>query len=599
MKNESLRFSAYRDAVDKLHADLLETHQATFQPLREKLRGKDVAVLATGPSLQLFTPWEPLVLAGVNHAIFYTAKPLEYVFVQDHVPAILAAYQYSETPCNLIYARHVTYPQFRIDEEEVGGSHAASYYSYSVQSPYRGQFTANVLDQGLYDFTSIIFSALQILLFCTPRNIYLVGCDCSDTHNFINKCRGGLHSTLFAPWLALQRFAAEHYPSVRIHSINPIGLKGIFEDIYQNEPATQALTCLAQNNTDAALHYARLGLNQEPENHGVRKLLIDLLRRHEAYSEADAITREAMEHLPVPGEWYRQLSLTAEARGDNGTALRLARTAVDADPQAFALRAHLAMLLRKSGNEQAAQQTLDAATSPAFLPYWGMILNDNASVCEENGNIEKFIDWQQEALRILPKDFRTRYWLLEFLRRTGRFHKAVKTVQEGLRLNPKWAEGYHQLARIAESRGLLDEAIAHCRKAMDLEPLAVMYRALLAQLLRQKGHFLESLSTLQEALTVTPDWADGHYESSLTYAAQGNMNNALAHARQAVALLPAQLSYCRPYRTHLAALLNKMGLRCEAESSVMEALTSTPGWGEGYRLRSLNYETYGEGNAVF
>ena len=34
-------------------------------------------------------------------------------------------------------------------------------------------------------------------------------------------------------WLKLKKFAKTYYPDTEIISVNPVGLKGIFKDVYQ------------------------------------------------------------------------------------------------------------------------------------------------------------------------------------------------------------------------------------------------------------------------------------------------------------------------------------------------------------------------------
>lgn len=74
----------------------------------------------------------------------------------------------------------------------------------------------------------------------TPKKIYLVGCDCSlggyfnneklnkkEKQNYLNTVE------IIENWKKLKFFANRYYPDTEIISINPVGLKGVFKDIYQ------------------------------------------------------------------------------------------------------------------------------------------------------------------------------------------------------------------------------------------------------------------------------------------------------------------------------------------------------------------------------
>lgn len=38
---------------------------------------------------------------------------------------------------------------------------------------------------------------------------------------------------LIGNWIMLKKFAETYYPDTKIISVNPVGLKGIFTDLYQ------------------------------------------------------------------------------------------------------------------------------------------------------------------------------------------------------------------------------------------------------------------------------------------------------------------------------------------------------------------------------
>ena len=60
------------------------THQKTFGPYKNKHFGKDIAIIATGPSLNKYKPLDNVINIGMNKAFFYNRINLNYYFSQDY-----------------------------------------------------------------------------------------------------------------------------------------------------------------------------------------------------------------------------------------------------------------------------------------------------------------------------------------------------------------------------------------------------------------------------------------------------------------------------------------------------------------------------------
>ena len=71
-----------------------------------------------------------------------------------------------------------------------------------------------------------------------------MGCDASTAGHFLGidteeqkkndqQCIGG--DVTYNKWKELKHFLELHDPDVEIISINPVGLKGLFKDVYQNK----------------------------------------------------------------------------------------------------------------------------------------------------------------------------------------------------------------------------------------------------------------------------------------------------------------------------------------------------------------------------
>lgn len=112
---------------------------------------------------------------------------------------------------------------------------------------WKSHFVCDIDRMAIANMPNIALSAMQIVLFTNPKRIYLVGCDASAGHfvqpDSLNQCRVDKQEKdskmavssdrTIEKWKELKVFASTFYPDVEIVSINPVGLKGIFVDRYQ------------------------------------------------------------------------------------------------------------------------------------------------------------------------------------------------------------------------------------------------------------------------------------------------------------------------------------------------------------------------------
>lgn len=82
---------------------------------------------------------------------------------------------------------------------------------------------------------SVIFHALNFLLYTKVSKIYIVGCDCSerlcfDGRKIINS-GDGTYEIYKQGWYRAKEFIENNKIKTEIISVNPVGLKGLFKDI--------------------------------------------------------------------------------------------------------------------------------------------------------------------------------------------------------------------------------------------------------------------------------------------------------------------------------------------------------------------------------
>ena len=90
---------------------------------------------------------------------------------------------------------------------------------FDCQSPHGSQSFIKDIDKYQIFGLSIIFPALQFMLYTGMKDIYLIGVDANLPR-------------LPESWMQAKHFINDNYPSTTLHSVNPVALKGYFNDIY-------------------------------------------------------------------------------------------------------------------------------------------------------------------------------------------------------------------------------------------------------------------------------------------------------------------------------------------------------------------------------
>ncbi|CBY26512.1 hypothetical protein ACVQFP_002793 [Yersinia enterocolitica] len=219
--------------------DIQTLHQSVFPPFVNKHEGQEIAVVGCGPTLQQYQPIPSAVHIGVNKSFQHPKLELDYLFIQDYVSSknyIEAANQYRRGQCQKFYGIIQGAYEISIPAIQALAANAYRYYIMVGYSP----FCLDIQNNPLPNFNSITFSALAFALLTKPKRIYLVGCDTNGDGYFDGQLNHMPQADLMYSisinkqgWHHFRNFIDVFYPEVEVVSVNPVGLKGLFQDIYQ------------------------------------------------------------------------------------------------------------------------------------------------------------------------------------------------------------------------------------------------------------------------------------------------------------------------------------------------------------------------------
>lgn len=227
-------------------------HKSVFSKYRNIYSGKDVVIVASGPSMEKYLPIENAVHIAVNLAVNREDISYDYFFSNDfsvNSCGTLYTHQDNEKEMvNFIGISHYenigsSYSQLKdVDNFEfyffddcirycMPGSNDLDVVKYT--------FPINIEISPLKVYGTTMHAALQFALWTNPKRIYLVGADCTSSGHAgglgYNKLIGSDHddfSRLLTSWKKIADHIKKYYSHIEIVSVNPVGLKGIFKDIY-------------------------------------------------------------------------------------------------------------------------------------------------------------------------------------------------------------------------------------------------------------------------------------------------------------------------------------------------------------------------------
>ena len=224
-------------------------HQKTFREFKNKYVGKTIVIVGAGPTLNYFEKIDNAIYVGVNRTFLYEKIKFDYLFAIDKVGLETGTNNYTNSfldyegnNCIKFIGDCALGKDFQIPESKLYYSNIRR-YKQNIANGIPSNFTLDIDSEPLGSFHSVVFQAMQFILYTNPAKVYLVGMDCNINtagHFVGNVAKVHLRGTSvevsdqknLAAWQKLKIFANTYYPDTEIISINPVGLKGLFEDIY-------------------------------------------------------------------------------------------------------------------------------------------------------------------------------------------------------------------------------------------------------------------------------------------------------------------------------------------------------------------------------
>ena len=225
-------------------------HQRVFPKYKNRHRKDEIVVLGSGPSLNYYQYDKSKIHIGCNR--LFRTMDLDYLFIIDAVGTreyLNELLSFNKEKCKIFIGKHLvdmnyTDSSFWFNQMEISDSFSSANRAerfYSVSASGFARFLYPDIDLfPLADFRSIIHAAFQFALFAGSKKIYIVGCD-SQLNGYYDgtqqdlKWTNDAYSHVIEGWKKFKKFADVYYPDTEIISLNPVGLRGIFKDVYTRQ----------------------------------------------------------------------------------------------------------------------------------------------------------------------------------------------------------------------------------------------------------------------------------------------------------------------------------------------------------------------------
>lgn len=221
-------------------------HQRTFGEFRNKHNGQTVALVGAGPSVKYMEPIKDAIYVGLNRAFLMDKVHFDYLFSIDKAGLDTGKEQFYDGflnyDCIKFMGDQNMGPNFQIPQDVMYRDAKIRRYKTTIRY-LPGIFALDLETEALANSSSCSIQAMQFILFTNPKKVYVYGidCSCASGQHFTggavnNAARGENAASIDAQhigdWKRLKVFINTYYPNTEVFVVNPVGLRGIFNDVY-------------------------------------------------------------------------------------------------------------------------------------------------------------------------------------------------------------------------------------------------------------------------------------------------------------------------------------------------------------------------------
>lgn len=217
-------------------------HMQTFPQFKNINAGKNVAIIGCGPTVQFYNSELDTVNIALNKSILLDKFNFSYLFSWDYSGFVnYGELDFFETVKNMdcvkFFGRFLSESFVEIpvlpDDLKNKIYHFYSSARHGLPArPYGRIIHTDIETHPLADFMSVSFAALHFALYTQPKKIYLIGLDTTNSGHILNCNHEYYVKDLLEGYQKFKEHINKFYPQIEVISVNPVGLRGMFKDVY-------------------------------------------------------------------------------------------------------------------------------------------------------------------------------------------------------------------------------------------------------------------------------------------------------------------------------------------------------------------------------
>ena len=217
-------------------------HMQTFPQFKNINAGKNVAIIGCGPTVQFYNSELDTVNIALNKSILLDKFNFSYLFSWDYNGFIkYGELDFFETVKNMdcvkFFGRFLSESVVEIpvlpDDLKNKIYHFYSSVRHGLPARQYGRIIhTDIETHPLADFMSVSFAALHFALYTQPKKIYLIGLDTTNSGHILNCNHEYYVKDLLEGYQKFKEHINKFYPQIEVISVNPVGLRGMFKDVY-------------------------------------------------------------------------------------------------------------------------------------------------------------------------------------------------------------------------------------------------------------------------------------------------------------------------------------------------------------------------------
>ncbi len=291
-------------------------------------------------------------------------------------------------------------------------------------------------------------------------------------------------------------------------------------------------------NADQAETQFRRSIELAPKKFDGYLALAQFFFKKSEAGKASDVLNEAASHVEETAEMRRMLGQSEMARNRLESAIHEFQRALELDPHDVDAMFGMGVALRKHGDLDQAQKTLDEIGKRD--PAYAGLAEQNGLLFEARGEFDKAVQAYTGALEKDPGDSGLLLRLGAAQVASNQLDAAEQTLAKVIRELPNSAEAEYFIGRVAFGRGRTPDALTHFDRAVSLDGTKAEYHLYVARASLEMGNLGRTLEEVAAALKFDPNTGDAYWVRAVVRLRMGAVKDALNDLNKALKLNPAR-----------------------------------------------------------